>query len=105
MIGVKYYLKNLWGGKYYIPIYNPRELHTPARLLQLQNKTSGWQGIELIIQDILKRFKSDGESCIEFGVEQGYSTVALSNFFKRVVGIDTFEGDMHAGEHADHFAE
>ncbi len=105
MVGLKYYLKNLWKAKHYIPVYNPHTLQAPARLLELNNKTSGWKGIELIIEDILKRNKINRDRCIEFGVEQGYSTVVLSNFFKRVIGIDTFEGDTHAGIHADHFTE
>lgn len=102
---IKHYLKEVWKGIPFIPIYYPGKLKKPGKILNLNEKSSGWKGIELIIDDILNRYKINRESCIEFGVESGYSTVVLSNFFKRVIGIDTFEGDMHAGKHLDNFAE
>jgi hypothetical protein len=40
---------------------------------------------------------------LEFGVEFGYSTVALSNYFMRVLGVDLFTGDLHTMHHGDHF--
>lgn len=105
LINLKYYLKNLLKGKRHITIYKPRNLQSPKSLIKLENKTSAWQGIELIIQDILKRYHISGNRCIEFGVEHGYSTVVLSNFFEHVIGIDTFEGDAHAGKTENHFNE
>lgn len=56
---------------------------------------SAWKGLECVIGDIIKRFKIKTDKALEFGVEYGYSTVALSNFFTNVIGVDTFEGDQH----------
>ena len=58
---------------------------------------SAWVGLESIIKDILDTFNIQKESAIDFGVDMGYSTVAISNFFKTVTGIDHFKGDHHAG--------
>jgi hypothetical protein len=38
-------------------------------------------------------------TALEFGVEYGYSTAAMANFFQHVTGVDTFEGDGHSGRH------
>jgi hypothetical protein len=64
---------------------------------------SSWEGLESILEDILDRFDIGRERCIEFGVEWCYSTVALSNFFQEVVGVDTFEGDITSGVKENHF--
>lgn len=56
---------------------------------------SAWKGLECVIGDIIQQFGVSRNRAIEFGVEYGYSIVALSNFFNQVVGIDTFEGDQH----------
>ncbi len=64
---------------------------------------SAWGDIPTIIGDIIKRFDISTENAIEFGVEWGYSTSALSNYFKEVVGVDTFTGDIHAGIKQDTF--
>jgi hypothetical protein len=79
-----------------VPIvsYVPASLQIPDRFLPVN---SSWHGIESILADIIGRFGVKNESCLEFGVEHGYSTVALSNFFKSVVGVDTFCGDQHTG--------
>ncbi len=42
---------------------------------------------------------------MEFGVEHGYSTVALSCYFDEVIGIDTFLGDRHTGDKRDLFEQ
>jgi hypothetical protein len=44
-------------------------------------------------------------SCLEFGVEFGYSTVAFSNYFKKVIGIDIFLGDIHTVHKGDHYEQ
>lgn len=64
---------------------------------------SAWEDIPTIIGDIIERFGIETESAIEFGVEWGYSTSALSNYFKKVIGVDTFRGDIHAGLKHDTF--
>jgi len=51
---------------------------------------SAWGGIPEILKDIINRFNIKMNVALEFGVERGYSTSALANYFKRVIGVDTF---------------
>jgi hypothetical protein len=83
-----------------IPIfpYIPRDRQLPSRILPID---SAWNGIEIILGDILQRFNLGNDRCLEFGVEYGYSTVALSSFFSSVVGVDTFLGDKHTNDRND----
>lgn len=92
--------KLLWGKKYELKPYVPKQKTRPENMLQVR---SGWTGLELVIEDILDRFDVGRDSCIEFGVEYGYSTVVFSNYFKEVTGIDTFAGDVHAKEKDNHY--
>lgn len=101
-MNLRYHLNNLRQGKKYIRTYVPQKKTIPPKLLEI---TSAWKGLELIIEDIITRFDIGGESCIEFGVEFGYSAVVFSNYFKKVTGVDTFEGDSHTRHKGDHFAE
>jgi len=80
--------------------YHPKKLSKPERLINIE---SAWKGLELIIEDIIEQFGLDNESCIEFGVEFGYSCVVFSNYFNKVTGIDTFEGDEHTINKQEHF--
>lgn len=64
---------------------------------------SAWGNIPTILNDIIKRFGLDTNCAIEFGVEYGYSTSALANYFKNVIGVDVFTGDLHAGFKGDIF--
>jgi Methyltransferase domain len=80
----------------------PRHRQPPSRMLQVQ---SAWKGIESVLADIIDRFQLRTNRCLEFGVEYGYSTVALSSFFDSVIGIDTFLGDQHTQDHRDLYAE
>ncbi len=73
-----------------ISLYKPTKKEKPNNIIEV---TSAWKGLEFIIKDILDRFNIGRKSCIEFGVEFGYSTVIFSNYFKRVIGIDTFQAD------------
>jgi hypothetical protein len=77
-----------------IPItpYVPTHRQPPSRCLDTK---SAWQGIENILGDIIQRFDLGTDRCLEFGVEYGFSTVALSSYFKSVTGVDTFQGDRH----------
>ena len=75
--------------------YEPRYLYKPKNLIDVP---TAWNGIESILHDLISRFCPDATKCLEIGVDYGYSTVALSNFFASVVGVDTFEGDVHAGQ-------
>ena len=72
--------------------YTPKTIQRPSNILDVP---SAWRGIESIIGDIITHFNLGTHNALEFGVEYGYSTVALSNFFTEVVGVDTFEGDKH----------
>ena len=80
----------------------PEKLVPAAQSLDIY---SAWRGLELTIPDILSRFGVATGSCIEFGVEFGYSTVAFSNYFDKVVGIDLFVGDINTDHKGDHFRE
>ena len=81
--------------------YTPRQMRTPAHVLDVP---SAWKGLEQILEDILDRFQVPRDTCIEFGTEYGYSAVALSNYFRHVRGVDRFTGDVHSGYKADHYA-
>jgi len=82
--------------------YKPTHLIKPEKLL---DTVSAWKGLEMIIGDIITRFGIGREKCIEFGVEFGYSAVVFSNFFERVTGVDTFEGDIHTENKLEHFQQ
>lgn len=73
-------------------IYFPKKFETGQKLIDVP---SAWKGLELIVPDILERFKIRRNRALEFGVEYGYSTVALSNYFAHVIGVDHFQGDEH----------
>ena len=73
-------------------LYIPKKIERPANILDVP---SAWRGLEHIIKDIIERFRIGTGKALEFGVEFGYSTVVLSNYFDKVIGIDTFEGDEH----------
>lgn len=66
---------------------------------------SGWGNIPTILLDIIQRFGIKREKALEFGVEWGYSTSAISNYFDKVIGVDTFLGDKHSGVKPDHYLE
>ncbi|GAB2790283.1 hypothetical protein GCM10027275_38970 [Rhabdobacter roseus] len=95
-------LKDTFLGSEEIPVYKPRKTTRPAQMLEV---VSAWQGLEVIIEDILDRFQIGRQRCIEFGVEFGYSAVVFSNYFEQVVGVDTFAGDIHTVHQEDHYEE
>jgi hypothetical protein len=100
------YWKAVWSGigSSKIPIfpYIPNSRQLPHRVLLVE---TAWKGIESVIADILERFHIGNDCCLEFGVEYGYSTAALSCFFKSVRGVDTFAGDQHTVNKKDIFRE
>ena len=71
--------------------YEPNKRETP----RLANVGSAWGNIPTILKDIIERFDIKTESAIEFGVEYGYSTSALSNYFENVTGVDIFDTYFH----------
>jgi len=58
--------------------------------------SSAWGDIPKILPSIIKKFNIKSDRALEFGVEYGYSTSAMSNFFNEVIGVDTFEGDINS---------
>jgi hypothetical protein len=80
--------------------YEVKTIEVPQHLLAYD---SAWRGLESIIKDLMIRFDLDKNHALEFGVEFGYSTVALSNYFDKVTGVDIFTGDVHAGLHENHY--
>ncbi len=82
----------------YVPATRP----VPPRTLAA---SSSWKGLENIIGDIIQRFNIPTHSCLEFGVEYGFSTVALSSYFDSVTGVDTFQGDRHTNNIKDIYTE
>lgn len=82
-----------------IRIYKPLKTENPEKLLPL--RVTAWRGLEQIIADIIQQSGCGTARALEFGVEFGYSTVALSNYFDHVTGVDIFTGDPHAGFHGD----
>jgi hypothetical protein len=82
--------------------YIPEKRRLPERVLQVG---SAWKGIESILSDLIEKFEVKTDRCLEFGVDYGYSTVALSSFFDNVVGVDTFVGDKHMGSIRDIYAD
>ena len=87
-----------------IPVtaYVPSMRKSPTRTLPV---VSAWAGIETILADILERFQIPTHRCLEFGVEFGFSTVALSSFFDSVIGVDTFHGDRDTANKGDIYRE
>lgn len=80
--------------------YVPQHRNLPARVLE---PATAWKGIESVLGDLIQRFRVETNRCLEFGVEYGYSTAALSCFFDSVIGVDTFTGDKHTGNKSDIF--
>ena len=83
--------------------YVPRKISTPEKLVQ--SKSQAWVGLEKIILDIIEFSGINRGSALEFGVEFGYSTAVLANYFKKVTGVDIFTGDPHAGHYGDIYEE
>lgn len=74
--------------------YVPSNRDTPKLI---ENIPTAWGDIPTILKSVIEEFKIGNRKAIEFGVQYGYSTSALANYFEEVVGIDTFIGDIHAG--------
>jgi hypothetical protein len=83
--------------------YIPARLHTPGRLVP--STSQAWVGLESVILDIIQFSKIKTDKALEFGVEFGYSTAVLGNYFEQVTGVDLFTGDPHAGFYGDLFEQ
>lgn len=82
--------------------YVPETRQLPPRIL---SQPTAWKGIESILGDLIRRFNIGTRHCLEFGVEYGYSTAALSSFFETVTGVDIFCGDKHTSNKSDIFVQ
>jgi len=80
--------------------YYPQTRSKPSNLIDV---VSAWKGNELIIKDIINFSKIKTDKCLEFGVDNAFSTVAFSNYFNKVTGVDIFTGDDHSGTHTDDY--
>lgn len=87
-----------------VPIlpYVPERRALPARMVSVP---SAWKGIESVLEDVIQRFNISTQRCLEFGVEYGYSTAALSSFFDTVTGVDLFVGDKHTVDRTDIYSD
>jgi Methyltransferase domain len=94
--------KGLTKPKVPVTPYIPQRRQPPSRSLEV---VSAWEGIQNILADLIQRFDIDTNRCLEFGVEYGFSTVALSSFFNAVTGVDTFQGDRHTTNKSDIYSE
>ena len=79
--------------------YIPESLNSPRVI----NVKSAWETLPGVIADILDRFNIRRQKALEFGVELGYSTSALANYFDHVIGVDPF--DWVFGDGQDRSAE
>ena len=59
------------------------------------NVSTAWKGLEDYIFPLIKHFNINQNIALEFGVDHGYSTDILSQAFNKVVGVDSFIGDVH----------
>ena len=80
-------------------LYKPMRLGEPLTI----HPATAWGNIPTILLDLIERTKIKTNICLEFGVEYGYSTSALANYFTKVIGVDTFDGDVHSGIKQNHF--
>ena len=94
-------MRDLVSSKVEVQSYVPAFREAPARVLQV---ATAWKGIESVLADVIRRFQLKTQRCLEFGVEHGYSTAALSSFFDSVIGVDLFRGDIHTFEKGDIYA-
>lgn len=78
--------------------YIPKHRFMPSRLLDVP---TAWSEVTPVIYDILDRFKVPLGWMLEFGVDYGYSTAVFANYFGKVIGVDTFMGDINAGDRGD----
>lgn len=65
---------------------------------------SAWKGLERYIPSIITEFNIKPHHCLEFGVDEGYSSHVFSQLFDKVTGVDMFAGDIHIRhDHDEHF--
>lgn len=75
--------------------YTPKIIEHPDIDPVIQNKEDVWRANCDIIKDIISRFKIDPKLALDMGVLFGLSTSALSFYFEKVIGVDTFRDDRY----------
>jgi predicted O-methyltransferase YrrM len=75
--------------------YIPSYYKNPAVPQIVSIKERAWEESSVIIYDIMKRFEITNGLAIDIGVLYGYSTCVLANYFKEVIGIDTFRENRY----------
>ncbi len=80
--------------------YIPTKRENPRVMTDMP---SAWCDIPTILKDIIDRFNIKQNKALEFGVEWGYSTSAISNYFETVTGVDTFTGDVNSYLKENHY--
>jgi hypothetical protein len=81
----------------------PQTFENPPRCQT--EKDSAWKANAPIVKDIVNRFVKNPNVLLEFGVEYGYSTSIFSSYFNKVIGVDTFSGDINSGIDREYFEE
>lgn len=74
--------------------YNLNPVYVPPITVDVP---TAWREVVPAIAPILRDFNVHRQTCLEFGVDYGYSTAVFANYFDSVIGVDTFLGDGHAG--------
>lgn len=65
---------------------------------------TAWNGLERYIKPVMEHYNVKNDLALEFGVDSGYSLHIFSQIFKKVIGVDSFQGDIHIGhEQGDEF--
>jgi hypothetical protein len=75
-------------------LYEPEIIMRPP---WMPDVPTAWDGVENILMDIFTRFRVNLNLCLDLGVQHGWSTAAFANYFRTVIGVDTFAGDEYAG--------
>jgi hypothetical protein len=74
--------------------YKPTFRKMPERTVDVP---TAWKEVAEVLEDILDHFHVIRGTAIEFGVDYGYSSSCLANYFEHVIAVDHFQGDVHAG--------
>ncbi len=77
--------------KEYIPKFR-EDIIVPAAIA---DKEAAWGDIPEILLSIFKDFNVDRAIALDLGVLFGYSTYALSLYFDKVIGVDTFKNNRY----------
>lgn len=69
-------------------------------MIDIETLPSAWKGHRQFANTLMRR--NNPKITVDLGVDYGYSLFSLAESkIGEVYGIDSFEGDIHAGHHAD----